>query len=409
VAVPVTNGVAGKPVKDSDITSLFYAVACVTSTECVIAGTGAVKGGDEAQVWLLRGRKLTLIRQSDANAYVTASFRGVTCRSAKYCLAVGDATYESKTNGQQPTAVFGDIYLTGSPSVRVVDNTTLGYAASVSCPSASMCYSGGATAAGAGAIADISLKSGDITGPFAQPTVSGLDGLACASVSACGAAEVENLTFPASAGWVERINERANGTPAAVTGAQLMFGIAVVNSGYYLAVGSATGGSWLTDLMTASGRALAPDQPDYAGYLQAISCPVQTECIAAGFSSDPAANQPGGLDGTDGAIAVFRLRTAPSPPRLSVRSKTSVSVTLRLSPPGNDGGETITGYQLAVSRCKPGRKACQLEPVKTVHVAAGKRTVTVTGLASGTRYYFQARATNSIGAGPYSRSVSSKG
>jgi hypothetical protein len=408
VAVPITNGVPGKPVKSGDRTSIFYGVACVSSSECVIAGQATPKDASEAQgeVWLLRGSKLTVIKQAVSSANTMSTFRGAACwsaRSAHACEVVGYATSFGK-----PTGMFGRVSLTGAASVKVMDNTTLGYAAAVGCPSAAVCYVGGATVAEAGAVADLGVKRDTLTGPFLQRSVSGLEAIACPSVSSCGAAEVLN-TLPQS-GWVEHLRGHGTGTPVAVTGAELMFGIAAVNSSYYLAVGSAAdAGGWLTDLMTATGKSLTPAGAGHDGYLQAVSCPVQTECIAVGFSSDSAKVQPGGLDGVDGAIAVFRLRTAPSAPGLSVKSRSGSAVTLRIAPPGSDGGAAVTGYQVAVSRCKPHHKACVLEPVKTVRVAAAKRTVKVTGLSSASTYYFQARATNAIGTGPYSALVHSKG
>jgi hypothetical protein len=333
-----------------------------------------------------------------------STFRGVACWSARACEVAGFATHSG-----EPTAVFARVSLTGSPSAKVTDDATLGYAAAVGCPSAAVCYVGGATAGQAGAVAKLNVSRNTLTGPFVQSSVSGLQAIACPSVSSCGAAEVRNSPLPQT-GWVEHLSQRGTGTPAAVTGADLMFGIAAVNSSYYLAVGSASNGAgWLTDLMTGAGKALSPGVLDHEGYLQAISCPEQTECVAAGFTPDAAKVQPGGLDGVDGAIAVFRLRTAPSAPGLSVKSRSRSSVTLSIRPPGSTGGRAVTSYQVAVSRCQPHRKTCQLEPVKTIRVRAARRTVTVPGLGRAIRYYFQARATNAIGTGPYSARVHSNG
>ena len=411
VAVPITNGVAGKPVESTDATSVFRADTCVSSSECLIAGQGTPPGTSsvQAEVWLLRGRKLTLINQRDSDANVSSNFRAAACWSAKACEVAGDAVYDSKDFGQEPIAVFGRVSLSGTPSATVYDASALAYAAAVACPSGKECYAGGATVGESGAVADINPSRNTVTGPLVQPTVAGLEAIACATVTSCGAAEVQYLADSQTVGWVEHFNQRAEGTPALVTDSELMFGIAEVNQAYYLAVGSVQDGGWLTDLMTSSGRALAPGLPGELGYLQAITCPVQTECIAAGFSTDSAKVQPGGLDGVDGAIAVFHLKTAPSAPGLAVKSATSSSVTLSIGPPDSNGGAAITRYQVEVSRCKPHHKACQLEVVKTVGVPGTRRTVTVTGLGPGTTYYFQAAATNAIGTGPFSVRVQSRG
>jgi hypothetical protein len=412
VAVPITNGVAGKPVESTDQTSVFRADACVSASECLIVGEGTPPGTSsvQAEVWLLRGRTLKLIDQRGSLGNVSSNFRAAACWSGRACEVAGDAVYDSKTLGQSPTSIFGRVSLSGTPSVTVFDAGALAYTAAVACPSDKECYAGGATVSEAGAVADINVsRQADVTGPIVQPTVAGLEAIACTAVTSCGAAEVEYLPDSQMAGWVEHLNQRAQGTPVAVADAELMFGIAAVNPTYYLAVGSVQEGGWLTDLMTSSGRALTPGVPGEPGYLQAVTCPVQTECIAAGFSTDSASVQPGGLDGVDGAIAVFHLKTAPSAPGLAVKSATHSAVTLRIVPPGSNGGVAVTRYEVVVSRCRPGHKACQLEKVKTVSAPATSRTVTVTGLARGTTYYFRAAATNAIGTGPFSATVHCKG
>jgi hypothetical protein len=406
VAVPIRNGVPGKPVLSSNADSVFRAAACVSASECIIAGSEPAQGKTVAQavVWLLQGSKLSLLPQSTATSNVTADFTGATCRS-RTCEVVGNATYITSTKAEQPIGIFGGISLRGSPKVDVVDNDALGYASSVSCPPGPVCFAGGATATGIGAEAYITLRNGEIKGPFAQPDISGIDGLACPSFTSCGAAEIENLTFPQTSGWVEKLNQLSSGKPVAVAGAQLMLGIAVLNQGYYLAVGAGSGGSWLTDLVTAAGKPRPAGGVAHDGYLQAVSCPVQTECIAVGFTTDPDTHQPGGVSGVDGAIAVFRLRTAPSAPGLSIAGTGHSSVTLRIDPPGSNGGAAVKSYDLAVTRCKPRHSGCLLEPVRTLTISGRTRSITVAHLATATTFYFEARAVNAIGPGPYSGRV----
>jgi Fibronectin type III domain len=406
VAIPIRNGVPGKPILSSDSASIFRAAACVSASECIVAGSEPAQGKTAAQavVWLLQGSKLSLLPQSTATSNVSADFTGATCRG-RTCEVVGNATYITSTKAQQPIAIFAGITLRGSPKVDAVDNTALGYASSVSCPKGPVCFAGGATTAGIGAEAYITLRDGEIRGPFAQPDVSGIDGLACPSFTSCGAAEVENLTFPQTSGWVEKLNQLSSGKPAAVTGAQLMLGIAVLNQGYYLAVGAGEGGSWLTDLVTASGKPRPAGGVARDGYLQAVSCPAQTECVAVGFSPDSDTHQPGGSAGVDGAIAVFRLRTAPSAPGLNIAGRTRSSVTLRIGPPASNGGATVRSYDLVVTRCKPHHSGCLQQPVRKLTSSGRTRSITISHLASSTTFYFEARAVNAIGAGPYSGRV----
>jgi hypothetical protein len=409
VAVPIKNGVPGKPILSADSSSVFRAAACVSTSECIIVGDEVVGQAPDttALAWLLQGTKLTVLPQSTAVDYITGYFDGATCRGTT-CEVVGSATYLTSTKAQQPIGLFAGLRLHGSPLTDAVDevqNDALGYASSVSCPSGPVCWVGGATADGQGAEAWFSPTNGEIRGPFGQASVSGIDGLACLSYSACGAAEIENITFGETAGWVERLNQLSDGTPVMVAGAQLMLGIAALNQAYYLAVGSSGGDDWLADLMSAAGKPRTPVIWSHDGYLQAISCPVQTECIAVGFTKDPATLQPGGVSGVDGAIELFHLRTAPSAPGLKVAGKTGSSVRLRITAPSSNGSVAVTSYDLAVTRCKPHHSGCQQEAVKTLTLSGRTRTVTVKHLAAKTTYYFEVRAVNAIGAGPYSARV----
>jgi Fibronectin type III domain len=407
VAVPIKNGKPGKPILWNTPDSSISTAACISASECVLAGEEPAGSSEQAVAWLLRDRKLTLLTQTNATNNVMAGFRSADCFSAKQCLVAGDATYLNASKAQISAGVFGEVTLGSKPSIEVSDNTSLPFADAVSCPSAALCYLGGSNGE-AGAEGTFYPKNGDIDGPFAQPTVTDISGLACTSRKACGASEQESSSLGEGAGWVELLNGKSNGTPHAVSGSQYMWGIADVNQSYYLAVGSSMGDTWLTDLVTAAGKPLAVGSYKESGYLQGVSCPVQTECIAVGFTTDSNPDQPGGLDGVDGAIMVFHLKTAPSAPRLKVTGTTGSSVTLRITPPSSDGGTKVTSYHLLVTRCKPHKKACQQQSVTTVKVSGTAHSVTVRHLASHTTYYFEATASNAFGTGPHSARVHGK-
>lgn len=406
VAVPIKNGKPGKAILWKTADSEFSAVACVSATECVIGGAEKPEGSssEQAVAWLLRGTKLTLLPQTTATDNLMAGFRAADCYSAKACLLAGDATYLNASKAQLSAGVFGQVTLGSKPSIDVADNANLPFADAVSCPSAALCYLGGSNGE-AGAEGIFYPRNGNISGPFAQSTVTDISGLACASRNACGASEQQSSSLGQGQGWVELLNDKSKGTPHEVSGSQYMWGIATVNQSYYLAVGSSIGDTWLTDLVTAAGKPLTIGSYKEGGYLQGVSCPVQTECVAVGFTTDPNPDQPGGLDGVDGAIAVFHLKTAPSAPRLKVTGTTGSSVTLRITPPSSDGGTKVTSYHLLVTRCKPHKKTCQQQTVTTTKVAGTAYTVTVRHLASHTTYYFKATAINTLGAGPYSARV----
>jgi hypothetical protein len=90
------------------------------------------------------------------------------------------------------------------------------------------------------------------------------------------------------------------------------------------------------------------------------------------------------------SVTTLRTPSAPSAPLLSSVRATSVEVAF--SAPGNNGGSTITGYQLGygVSYSAP----------TTIISAISPRIVQ--GLNPGTLYYFWVRARNAVGWGPWS-------
>jgi hypothetical protein len=406
VLVPITNGKLGKPLITTDGTSSFYGVSCITATRCVVAGQAepTPTSEEEAALWLWHSGKLTYISQSTPTVATSSMFRGVDCRSAITCSAVGDALYKTKIASNQPIAVFGTASLSGLPSDAVVLNDTAGYAASIYCPNARICYAGGSTpAGGAEEIRIVHGPTGYVIHGIDQPTISGLEGVACVSVSSCEASGDQDLPMLGQfQGWLEHLTGFATGTTHEVVGTEQLFSIAAVNPAGYLAVGYSGGANWVTDLVSASGHASAINPLPYGGYLQSVTCPVQTECVAVGFTNDSAASQPGGQDGVDGAIAIFHLKTPPSAPKVRIKSVSRRSETVHLTAPSSNGGVAITGYRLAVGRCKPHHAKCRLEAVKAVHLRAHTRTVKVKGLKPHTTYYFAADATNAIGTGPYS-------
>jgi fibronectin type III domain protein len=404
VLVPITHGKLGKPLIDNDVASAFYGVSCVSTTKCVVAGQAqpTVSSGEVASLWLWKNGKLKYIRQTTATTEISSVFRGVDCYTATTCQADGNAEYYTKGHAEQPSAVFGQVSLKGSPTDYVVLNNVGGYGDGLACPTSRTCYIAGSTAAGGGELIRdfLSSKGYDLHG-VDQPTVSGLEDIACVSVKSCEAAEVLNLPMSMFQGYVEHLHGFGAGTPHELVGTSAMFAVATINSDYYLSVGYSSGDAWVTDLISASGKA-RPIVGGVSGYLQGVTCPIQTECVAVGFTADSASKQPGGQGGVDGAVAIYHLKTPPSAPKVKVKSTTHTSAKVHISAPSSDGDVGITSYDLAVSRCKPHHKKCTLESVASIKVHPSKLTVTVKGLKAHTKYYFAATATNSIGTGPSS-------
>jgi hypothetical protein len=86
----------------------------------------------------------------------------------------------------------------------------------------------------------------------------------------------------------------------------------------------------------------------------------------------------------------------PGPPVIGTATAANGSAVVRWKAPTVTGG-TLTGYSVRVVDEATSLQAGALRPA-----AAGRTSLTVTGLANGTAYEFQVLATNAVGAGSYS-------
>jgi hypothetical protein len=405
VAVSITDGHLGKPIISTDPTSYYNAVSCVSATTCVVVGATEPppRINPLAETWLLRDGTITQIPEPTNPANVSGQFNGVDCPTRTRCEVAGSVTHETPTLGQQPIAEFATVSLEGPASITGVDNNALTYSGGVSCPTASICVVGGSSIGESGEVARI---AGSHVVGVDQPSVNGVEDVGCESATSCEGAEVQALsTFGQFQGWLEHLNGSLKGTPHEEIGTAQMYAVSPINSSYYFAVGYREPGAWVTALVSSSGAAKPEHSLNYGGYLQSVTCPVQTECVAVGFTTDPDMTQPGGDGGVDGAVAIIHLHTAPAAPRLRVMSTAATSIRVRVIPPGNTGAESITGYRLAIGRCVGGGLRCRPHALKTLSLSPHERTVTVSRLQPRTRYSIAALAKNAIGAGPESVAV----
>jgi hypothetical protein len=405
VAVPITDGHLGKPIISTDPTSYYNAVSCVTATTCVVVGATepAPRISPLAEAWVLRDGKMTTIPEPTSPNNVAGQFQGVDCPTATRCEVTGSVTEQSAKLGNVAIAEFATVSLRSPAKLAGTDNSALTYAGGVSCPSAATCLVGGATAGENGAVAKI--VGGHISS-VAQPSINGVEGIGCESATSCEGAEVQDLsTLGQFQGWLEHINGSLKGTPHMVSGAEQMYSVAPINRSYYLAVGYREPAAWTTVLVSASGQAQPEHALNYGGYLQSVACPVQTECIAVGFTSDANPSQPGGYGGVDGGVAIIHVRTPPAAPRLKAVSTAAQSIRVRVIPPSDTGGDPITGYRLAVGRCEGHGSSCDSHLLKTLSMSRHELTVTVSGLQPRMRYSFAVSARNAIGTGPASTAI----
>jgi Ca2+-binding RTX toxin-like protein len=88
--------------------------------------------------------------------------------------------------------------------------------------------------------------------------------------------------------------------------------------------------------------------------------------------------------------------TTPGAPTIGAPARGNASVTVGWTPPANNGGSAITGYEVRVLNAAN----APVGPLRTAVPPA--KSVLVTGLVNGATYRFQVRAVNGVAAGAYS-------
>jgi hypothetical protein len=103
---------------------------------------------------------------------------------------------------------------------------------------------------------------------------------------------------------------------------------------------------------------------------------------------------PGGSPGAaNGGVVI----TEPAAPTIGTASPGNASATVTWTPPSNNGGSAITGYNVRVVNNTTNQQVGALRPA-----AADATSLTVTGLTNQTAYRLQVAAVNSVGQGPFS-------
>lgn len=95
--------------------------------------------------------------------------------------------------------------------------------------------------------------------------------------------------------------------------------------------------------------------------------------------------------------------TAPGTPTHVTAVAGETKVTLTWTAPRCDGANAITGYNVYIGTTRGGESGT---PVNASPISAHATHYTVTGLESGTKYYFRVKAINAVGVGAPSNEVS---
>lgn len=144
---------------------------------------------------------------------------------------------------------------------------------------------------------------------------------------------------------------------------------------YVFAVSEAGGGEW------SEGATVVPLDPPVD---PPVTPPVVTPPVTPPVVTPPIVTPPA------------KAPAAPGKPKAKLASK---SVTLSWAAPANTGGAPITGYRVQRATKEKGPWSTVAGPV------GAARSVKVTGLKNGTKYYFRVAALNAAGAGEWSASV----
>lgn len=157
-------------------------------------------------------------------------------------------------------------------------------------------------------------------------------------------------------------------TNATGTGAQEFSGASVANI------------KTVTGQMTTAGT--------YRVEFHCFAGPTKTDSYQLAFAYDPA----GVGSWTATAAPVATVPEAPGPPAATAPT-TGASATLTWSAPASDGGASVTGYKVEVTRNGA---------VEPTLVDATSSPTTIAGLTNGSTYSFRVAAVNSVGTGAFS-------
>jgi hypothetical protein len=292
------------PVPAGAAASYFNAVSCTSASACTAVGqkTGDTGLGTLAEAW--NGTAWTVQSTPNPSGASGSSLYAVSCTSASACTAVGyyviGGVYEPLAEVWNGTA--WTIQSVPAPTGAVVTGL-----AAVSCTSASACIATGDYVTGSlgstNYAALVEVWNGTAWSIQSVPTpsdatTSALDGVSCTSASACTATG----WYGTSAGVRETLAERWNGTtwtvqstpnPSDATssildGVSCASSSACTSTGWYQTAAGVI--ETLAEVWNGTTWAIQPT-PNRTGatssYLFSVSCAAASVCKAAGYDLSP--------------------------------------------------------------------------------------------------------------------------
>ncbi len=270
-------------------TNALVGVSCPTTAYCVAVGTATVAGTAQTLIEQWSGGTWTILSSPNTSATTSNTLTGVNCTSLIVCTAVG-------TVGSTPTAALA-LQWNGTtwanvPTATSSNATTF---SSVSCKSAAWCVAVGNTTVSGALQTLVEQWNGTAWSIVASPTPTAggfLNGVACSGMTFCVAVGSVNSSPPTN------LAEQWNGstwtiaaTPTGTLGGTLL-GVSCVGPTSCVAVGFTTtssghvaqalawnGSTWA--LQTTPNPPVTPVNTDLAS-LVGVSCVGGQSCTAVG-------------------------------------------------------------------------------------------------------------------------------
>ncbi len=348
-------------------------ISCATTSACTAVGYDFAGASETAVVLATTDGGSTWSLQTLPSGI--GALESVSCATSAICEAVG---YQSTG----PDAIVGT---TDGGTTWTSQTAPYGFGGllSVSCPSSTACEAvGGGYGAGGQAVAT-SDGGTTWTAQVVPSAVSALDAVSCASASTC----VGGGTGTGTVGGLLL----AYATPSAPTVATV-----TPNSG------PATGGTSVTidgtGFTTATGVSFGAAP---ASSFHVVSDTELTAVSPAGSGTvDVTVTSAGGTSATSSADQFTYTASAPSAPTNLSATLTDTGATISWAAP-NDGGSPITSYSISGEDTTT---STSLTPV-TVTGSPPATSGSFTGLTPGDSYTFSVTATNAVGTGPPSATL----
>jgi hypothetical protein len=267
----------------------LYGVACASATACVAVGgrspTSTGPGASLAEKW--NGTTWSVVTSPDPTGSTGARLAGVTCTSAKNCVAVGQYYTTSRTTLPAAEKWNGTKWSVITPAAP--SGATAAELEAVACTSATNCWAAGVNSDATLTERWNGTKWSIVSSPSPNPAKPNvLSGIACPSASECWAV---GYTFPGN--FSGGLTEKWNGTkwsvvttPSSASGEPIGDSCASTSACMAVGIGNnlfVLGQRWNgTKWVKAT-----PANPSGAttSELNAVACPGAKSCESAGTYS----------------------------------------------------------------------------------------------------------------------------